>query len=170
VSNNEKLESALKEIKKRFPKFCWEDSVKKAFEQCSYMETFPEDYNDNYFDVEDLKGQLGDLRYGFEALFDLFVKPVPNVYKITVNAMNWEKYKWEKVCFYLKGMSGPTEREASEILKSFGLLKDEDSVESVEKVEGKDKTKKLKFVSKEVFDRCVVEENGKNVVKYFSEK
>ena len=70
MKDNKILELTLKGIKTRFPKFCLEESGKRAFEQCSYMETFPEAYRDNNFDVEELKEQLDDLRYGFAALFN----------------------------------------------------------------------------------------------------
>lgn len=64
------IKKMLERIKTILPEFSDEHSIMKAAEQCDYMWLFPEDYNDEDFNVEDLTDQLNDLRWGFESLVD----------------------------------------------------------------------------------------------------
>ena len=72
--SEKQINSVLAKIHELHPSFCDDDSVRCAADRCHFMDRFPEDYADGDYDADDLYSQLNELRYGFEALYDLFMK------------------------------------------------------------------------------------------------
>lgn len=70
--NEETTNKIIDEIKKEHPRFDSEATIRRAAEITWHMWNHGECYEDGDYSAEELYSQLSDLRWGFEALMELF--------------------------------------------------------------------------------------------------